>query len=425
MPQAPTFDPSTGVPTGTAAGAPAGVGALQTPAIYIGRQKTPAELFAEETATLLVNGLKFVDWETVQIQHRWTEAFPTFKFTTADRVEVPLDWRLLQFKPGDECAIYLGPWLAITGVITVRQVSYDANQHGVMLQGNGITWYANRASVIHPTGNFDGKSFVQVANEVIAPTGVGVKIIGNLDSTPFERLQVETGETIWNFLERIARPRGIVMGSDHLGNFLLIGDHTYTPVMDLVEGVNIKKAQITIMVEDIYSEYIARGQTAASDGNSGPTAAEQEARAVGSAARYSPKLTPAEQPVWNIAELQKRASNEAVWSEGTIIQATVTVQGWMRPSDGQLWQAGSDIRIWSPMGPLDMVLKAQTVTFMQSRAAGTETMLDLVAPWLLRDRGDWNVGKPVPGAAQPGSDPNARAAAAKTSVADPPAETLK
>jgi prophage tail gpP-like protein len=396
---------------------------LETPAVYIGRQKTPAELYAEETATLLVNGLKFVDWETIMVQHRWTEAFPTFRFTTADRVEVPLDWRLLQFKPGDECAIYLGQWLAITGVITVRQVSYNANQHGVMLQGNGITWYANRASVIHPTGNFDGKSFVQVANEVIAPTGVGVKIIGDLDSTPYERLQVETGETVWNFLERIARPRGIVMGSDHLGNFLLIGDHTYTPTMDLVEGINIKKAQITIMVEDIYSEYIVRGQTAATDGHSGPTAAEQEARVAGSAKRYSPRLTPAEQPVWGIEELQKRASNEAVWSEGTIIQATITVQGWMRPSDGQLWQAGSDIRIWTPMGMLNMVLKAQTVTFMQSRAAGTETVLDLVAPWLLKDRGDWNVA--TPGAPVEPGGPNVTAAPPETSVAEPPAETLE
>jgi hypothetical protein len=61
---------------------------------------------------------------------------------------------------------------------------------------------------------------------------------------------------------------------------------------------------------------------------------------------------------------------------------------------------------------------------MQSRAAGTETVLDLVAPWLLKDRGDWNVGKPVPGAAQPGSDPNAQAAPAETSVPEPPAETL-
>jgi len=363
----------------------------ETPAIYYGLQKTAAQLFAEETATLLVEGLKFVDWETVMIQHRWTEAYPTFKFTTADKLEVPMDWRLLQFKPGDECAIYLGQWLAITGVITVRQVSYDANQHGVMLQGVGITWYAGRASVLHPTGNFDNKTFEETAREVIGPTGVGVKIIGSLDSTPYQRLQVETGETIWDFLERIARPRGIVMGSDHLGNFLLIGDHTFAPTMDLVEGVNIKKAQITIMVENIFSEYIVRGQSAATDGHSGPSAAEMEAKVAGSAKRYSPRLTPAEQPVWDQAELQKRAQNEAVWSDGTIIQATITVQGWMRPSDGALWQAGSDVRVWTPMGPLNMVLKAQTVTFMQSRGAGTETILDLVAPWFLKDIGDYNV----------------------------------
>jgi prophage tail gpP-like protein len=59
---------------------------------------------------------------------------------------------------------------------------------------------------------------------VIAPFGVGVKTIGTLNPTPFARLQVEPGEKLWDFLERIARPRGIVMGSDHLGNFLLIGE---------------------------------------------------------------------------------------------------------------------------------------------------------------------------------------------------------
>jgi hypothetical protein len=70
-----------------------------------------------------------------------------------------------------------------------------------------------------------------------------------------------------------------------------------------------------------------------------------------------------------------------------------------------------------------MVLKAQTVTFTQSRAAGTETTLDLVAPWLLKDRGDYNVatpGTPV----EPGG-PNVTAAQPQTTVAEPPAETLE
>jgi prophage tail gpP-like protein len=194
--------------------------------------------------------------------------------------------------------------------------------------------------------------------------------------------------------------------------------------MDLVEGVNIKKAQITIMVENPFSEYIVRGHSAATDGHSGPDAAEMEARIVGSAKRYSPKLTPAEQPVWNQAELQKRAQSEGVWSEGTVVQANIVVQGWMRPSDGFLWQAGSDVRVWTPMGPLNMVMKIQTVTFMQSRGAGTETMLDLVIPWLLNDNGEFNVSNPnVPQA--PGSDPSATPAPPATSVPEPYPDILE
>ena len=374
--------------------------------------KTPAQLYAEETATIVVNGRRFSDWETVMVQHRWNEAYPVFKFTTADQIEVPMDWRLLQFKPGDDCAIYLGGQLAITGVIITRQVAYDASNHGVMLDGVGITWWAHRASIVpqgnEPVGNFDNMSFQQAAQQVLAPTGIQLVTVGTLDATPFVRLQSEPGETIWAFLERIARPRGIVMGSDHLGNFLAIGQHTFSPTADLIEGVNIKKAQVTITSQDLYSKYIVYGQTAASDDQNGTDASEQKGEVGGSSRRYSPRLTTAEQPVWSQAEVQARAAAEAIWSEGTIIQATITVQGWMRPSGG-LWKAGSDIRVWSPMAMLDMVMKVQSVTFMQSRQEGTESVLDLVVPELLRDDGRYNLGTPGassinPSTGVPGSD---------------------
>jgi prophage tail gpP-like protein len=358
------------------------------------RSKTPAELFAEETATIVVDGKKFSDWETVMIQHRWTEAYPIFKFTTADEVEIPMDWRLLQFKPGDECAIYLGKHLAITGIITIRQAAYDAKRHGVELQGKGITWYAHRASILAPLGNFDNQSFKQVADTVAGQAGIKVLPVGMLDPTPFPRLQCEPGETCWDFLERIARPRKIVMGSDHQGNFLAIGQHTKPVTADLAEGVNIKKAQVTIAKENIYSGYWVIGSTAASNEQSGTAASEQRAMVAGSAKRYSPILTTAEQPVWNQAEIQRRAEAEATWHEGTFLEAFITVQGWMRPSDNSIWEAGTNVRIWSPMAMLDMVLKIQSVTFMQSREAGTETVLDLVAPWLLGETGHFDISTP-------------------------------
>ena len=174
----------------------------------------------EETATIVAGGRRFDDWESVSVQHRWADPNPIFRFTAAERDPIPTLWERLQFVPGDECAIYLGGILAIAGVILLRQTAYDANQHGVMLQGVGVTWYAARGSIMDKDGNFDGQTFEQAARKVIAPFGVGVKTIGTLNATPFKKLQVEPGETLWDFLERIARPRGIVMGSDHRGNLL-------------------------------------------------------------------------------------------------------------------------------------------------------------------------------------------------------------
>lgn len=361
-----------------------------------------------EVATIIVNGRRFEDWETVWVQHRWTEAYPIFRFTCAEREPVPDLWQKLQFKPGDQCAIYLGGALAITGVILMRQVGYDANNHGVMLQGVGNTWYASRASILDKKGNYDDMTFEQVARKVLAPFGIGIETIGSLNATPFKRLQNEPGENVWSFLERIARVRGIIMGSDHRGNALLIDDHTAPVQATLIEGENILKCACVIQVENMHSEYWVRAQTAASDDQHGKQASEQEAKAPGSAQRYSPLLTPAEQPVWNLSEVADRARNEALWHEGTIIQATITVHGWFAPG-GRLWKAGDDVYVRSPMALLDMVLKIQTATFTQDRNSGTLTALDLVAPWLLKDQSDFNVGRssapPPPGDATTGNEP--------------------
>ena len=312
--------------------------------------------------------------------------------------------------------------LAITGVVTVRQVAYDANNHGIQLMGKGVTFWASRSSIIDESGNFDGQTFEQVAKKLIAPFGVGVQTVGTLNSIPFERLQVEPGEKLWDCLERLARPKGVVMGSDHLGNVLLIGDHATQIDDTLVEGVNIKSLKFIVSIENVHSDYLVRGQTAASDDNAGAQASQQEGRVSGTAPRYSPLLTPAEQPVWTQAEMQDRAANESVWHEGDFLQAVVTVQGWKR-STGGLWRAGSNVHIRSPMAPLDQEMTIQTAIFSQDSGSGTTTTLELVPPFLLRGTSSFNVGRPgVP--ADPSTYQNATPAAPMTSVPDPWPEIL-
>jgi prophage tail gpP-like protein len=341
-----------------------------------------------EIAELIVRGDVFDDWESVWVQHRWNE-IPIFRFTAAERDEVPevppgsgprAIWEKLQFRPGDSCTIKLGGQLAVTGVIETRQVAYDATNHGIMLIGRGVQSWAARSSVKTKTMNFDGKNVAQIAKEVWAPYPVGVRIIGAIDGTPFRKCNAEIGESTWDFIERLCRPRGIVLGTDYENNFLLIGEHSFPVYQQLIEGDNVLQMNCTITDQWKFTSHEVRSQTAASDDQNMQKAAQQSATAPGSAEVTSHLLTLAEQPVWNQGELISRARHEAKWHETTDVSATVIVQGWLR--DGtNLWRAGDDVIVTSPMALLNgQHMKIEVVTYTQDRNSGTRTQLDVVNP---------------------------------------------
>ena len=344
-----------------------------------------------EAATLYVAGFKFEDWETVWVQRRYNEPDHNFRFTAAERDD-PEYFTLMKFIPGDSCEIELAGQLAVSGVILTRQIAYEATNHQVMLIGKGRTFWAATSSVIHDTMDFSNKNVLQIAKEVWAPHPVGVKVIGQLDLRPFESAHAEQGETTWDFVERLCRPRGVILGSDHLGNFLMIGEHTGEVVHHLIEGVNILRMQCVISKQQIYHPYIVSGQTKRSDESSPRQAGQQRAQTDGTAPLFRPRLTPAEQPVADMSEIQARSRNEAKWGEGTSIEATVTVQGWLNPSTNKLWEPGELIQVDSPMALLSQALKIEIATFTQDRNSGSLTTLELKAPWALNDSTNANVG---------------------------------
>lgn len=341
--------------------------------------------YGPEIATIEVSGKIFQDWETVWVQHRYGESESRFRFTTAERTPVPRIMELIQLMPGEIVVIRLGGVLAMIGMITVRQVGYDATNHSVMLMGKSVTWWAARSSVDTKTGSFDNKNIVQVAKEVLSKYTVGLKVIGKPDMRPFVELQNQPGETVWDFLERIARPKGVVLGSDHLGNFLLIGVHSGLVAAELIEGYNILSCNMTITNESKFQDYMLFAQKPGHDPSHGQEASEIKGQAKGTAPIYSNLITVAEQPVKDKDEADARAKNEADWHEYADIQGQITVYGWLR-ADGDLWRTGSDVSVFSPMIVFHgEALGIMTATFTQDSKSGTTTQLDLVRPGLLKD----------------------------------------
>lgn len=340
-----------------------------------------------EVAQLVVNGVKFEDWESVWVQHRWADGWPLFRFTASERADMPTLWTALQFKPGDACTITLGGQLAITGIILTRQTAYDANNHQVELAGAGRTWAAGTSSVDAEKANFDGMTLKQLADKAYGDRGVTVRQIGTLDETPFPHLQATPGEQVFDFVDKQARLRGATLGSDHLGNMLLIGEHSGVVTQNLVEGQNIKKMQCVISNEMMAGVYSALGQGANAEELSAGAAAKMRADVPSETYKGFDKLiqTPLEHPPMSQAEVVARAFYEKRFRDGTQITAHVTVQGWLR--DGiDLWRCGDDVQVTAPMAMLNFVMKIQTLTFQQDNQSGTTTVLELVMPWKLADR---------------------------------------
>jgi hypothetical protein len=102
---------------------------------------SPAKANPDEVATIVAAGHRFEDWESVFVQHRWADAFPWFRFTSAERENDPpsFDWHTLRLKPPDPVMIYLGGQLAMNGLIMSRQTAYEGKSHAVQLEGRGQT----------------------------------------------------------------------------------------------------------------------------------------------------------------------------------------------------------------------------------------------------------------------------------------------
>jgi prophage tail gpP-like protein len=251
-----------------------------------------------------------------------------------------------------------------------------------------MTVWGYKSSVNSKTGSFDNMDFEAIARKVLAPYlgQVGIVIKGVLDPLPFDGVQNQIGESNWDFLENLARQRGIVLGSDVYGNYVFIGKRATTPVATLQEGNNIKSLNVTINIDDQYVIYRAVGQSrAGSNGVSGGDAGQEEASAGGSGCKISILTTPIEHPVLP-GEVQDRVDNEAKWREGARVTITAIVHGWLNPDTDDLWQVGDSVTINSPMIPMNGdKMCIQRATFEQNRNIGTQTTLDLVMPWMLND----------------------------------------
>jgi prophage tail gpP-like protein len=337
---------------------------------------------SKEVVTLEVRGTLFTNWTTVRVEQKVTEWFPTFQFECTEESPMPLAYSALQFVPGDVVRVYVGGVPAVLGYITERHVGYDAKNHGIKLIGVGKTFDLTNSCVpLEKLNGHDGETWTQLANSISAHLGINVKQVGAVDNKPFDQIQINPGDTIQSVLERYAKPRNIIIGSDPYGSLLALGENQQISTGDLVEGINILRANAVVRDQNVYKKIFAVGQGAGSDQKNGDQVNKQVAFLSGTSTRNRILVV-----VNDIAEqdthgLQRRVKIEHEFTEGSKIEAQITVQGWFKNENtsNDVWKAGEYYYVRSPSLILDDILGCAVCAYEQTDA-GSTTTLTMVRP---------------------------------------------
>lgn len=334
-----------------------------------------------EIAELHVGGRILKNWTTVNVRRDFVELPSHFLFTCSETTPMANVVTDLQVKPGDPVTIMLAGQLALTGYVNIRQTMYDANSHGVAIQGRGssqdIIDGAVELSKISG-GEFRNKSLKEIADALLAPFGQSLDITG-ADEKVHEKFEVERirpGESPYNAIERLARKRGLLVGETIEGRLRAMNGPEGQGGQ-LVEGQNIKSCRAVITDLTATNPSIKIGQAIGGPQRYADMASQIVAEGNGGATRYRPLVSVATRPVTQL-DLNNALAMELQWRSAATIQAWITVYGWLDGGrTGKLWREGNWVLVKSAMAMLNRALWIKAVTFTQDDQGGTQTELEL------------------------------------------------
>lgn len=321
--------------------------------------------------TLHVNGYQLWTWTSVSVTRSIEDAVSTFDLSLG---EWPGDD--VRARPGDECKVYLGSSLAITGYVDEVTESHSGTDHSIAVAGRSKTADIVDCSIITEPATFRNRTLPDIATVLCAPYGVTVvDEVGLDDAIP--RFKTEVGQTPWAAVEKLARDQQVLVTDNEHGE-LVLTRRGEQELPDLRHPGNILSARLSADISNRYSEYRIKSQSVGSDENYGTTVAGIEALDEDTEVPRQRVLVLKAERGMSKEAAKKRAIWEAATRAGKSAQVEVSVQGW-RASDGGLWVPNALSRVRDPVIRVDAQLLTVSVTYSLDDG-GSRTSITLAPP---------------------------------------------
>lgn len=172
------------------------------------------------TIKLEVSGIQYDNFTSASCEIRLDALTNTFSFEA-----VAADGLPLPFKGGEACRIIVNDNVVITGFIEVVDVSYDAGDHAVTVQGRDKTGDLLDSSLDAISDLRSPITLKEIIEKVISNIDSDIEVVDEVNPPAFEEAQdivsPEPGENAFEFIEKYARKRQVLLTSDGDGNVVI------------------------------------------------------------------------------------------------------------------------------------------------------------------------------------------------------------
>ncbi len=344
-----------------------------------------------DDVTLSINGTDYAGWKGVTVTRSIDSVCGSFELNVSDRWPNQNIPRAI--REGDECQVFLGNDVVITGFVDGVSPAITKDTHSLAVRGRDKTCDLVDCSAEIDLYELVDEDLAGIAGMVCEKFGIELKVQTGVGE-PFVRFSIQPGDSAFSIIERAARQRGVSCTTDGNGALVLTARGEFKPAGDrLEEGVNLLAATADYDWTSRHQTYRVLGQMPSfHDGADDPMADMLGQARDANVMRYRPLILTCE--IWTDAEsAEKRAKCECAWRAGKSLRVNVQVMGW-RQSNGMLWEPGYTVHLISPsLYQDDVELVISTVRYSISDSSGQIAELEMTRPDAYLDNGEGEVEK--------------------------------
>lgn len=283
--------------------------------------------------TLQVNGLNHGGWKTANVFSSIETLSGSFSLTVTDKWDLGIG---IHIKPGDLCKLMINQEQVIQGYVDSVEVSYDASNHAITVNGRDTTADLIDCSVIVKTGEWKNSKLENIIKDICSPFGIAVT--ADVDTGPvIPVFSIEQGMTCLEAIQKLCNAKALLALSDGIGGLYITRAGAQVSPTALIQGQNILSATANYDVTERFQTYIVKGQQQGLDNlDSKSVTAVKSQVTDNNIARYRPLLIIADGQT-----NQKKAESQAKWEastrQGRSRTYTIVVQGWV-DGIGKIWK---------------------------------------------------------------------------------------